>query len=267
MQELPDLDPADTRPVNQQIADRVREAIESGALAAGARVPGENTLMERYGVARWTAREALASLANSGLITKVPRVGTFVRDQRRLVRRPRRYRRRKQTSEGPFATEVRDANMAPAIEADSSRIEAPADIATRLEIEPGTEVMCTHYRFLADGRPIQASTSYEPLDLTAGTAVELPEQGPLAGTGVITRMDNIGAEITRVVEEVTVRPPRPDEVSSLDIPSGVHVFDIIRTFATDERPVETANIVIPGDRYALVYEFRVTDDDDDPVTS
>jgi GntR family transcriptional regulator len=80
-------------------------------------------------------------------------------------------------------------------------------------------------------------------------------------------MDSVGVMITRVVEEVTIRPPRPDEVTSLDIPSGVHVFDILRTFATDERPVETANIVIPGDRYALVYAFRVTEDEDDPVTS
>jgi len=31
------------------------------------------------------------------------------------------------------------------------------------------------------------------------------------------------------------------------------LFDILRTFTTDERPVETANIVIPGDRYAPVY--------------
>ena len=42
-------------------------------------------------------------------------------------------------------------------------------------------------------------------------------------------------------------------------------FDIQRTFFTEERPVKTARIVIPGDRYSLVYTFRVTEDDD-PVT-
>ena len=72
MQELPDLDPADARPVNQQIADRLREAIESGVLAAGSQVPGENTLMARYGVARWTAREALAALAGGGALRGPP---------------------------------------------------------------------------------------------------------------------------------------------------------------------------------------------------
>ena len=42
-------------------------------------------------------------------------------------------------------------------------------------------------------------------------------------------------------------------------------LDIQRTFFTAERPVETARIVIPGDRYSLVYTFRITEDDD-PVT-
>src|SRR5215475_14185691 len=87
---LPDLDPADARPLNQQIAAALRTSIESGGLAPGARVPGENTLMARYGVSRWTAREALATLANAGLITKVPKVGTFVHSQLRLERRSRR---------------------------------------------------------------------------------------------------------------------------------------------------------------------------------
>jgi len=42
---LPKLDQDDARPLNQQIADVLRSAIESGRLLPGARVPGENTLM------------------------------------------------------------------------------------------------------------------------------------------------------------------------------------------------------------------------------
>ncbi|RZU50715.1 GntR family transcriptional regulator [Krasilnikovia cinnamomea] len=263
MERLPDLDPADPRPIHQQIAARVREAIESGVLQPGDRVPGENLLMTRYAVSRWTAREALALLANSGLITKVPKVGTFVRDQRRLQRKPRRYRRQRGTAE--FATEARAAGLHPDIEADSRVVEAAEDIAARLEIPAGTEVMRTEYRFLADGRPIQLATSFEPFDLTRDTPIERPEEGPLAGTGVITRMDSIGVEITRVAEEVSTRLPSPGETEALRVPSGVPVFCIHRTFSTDQRPVEIADIVIPGDRYALTYEFRVTEDDD-PVT-
>ena len=261
---LPELDQDDTRPLNQQIADILRLEIDSGRLPPGARVPGENTLMSTYGVARWTAREALAVLARAGLITKVPGAGTFVRELRRLERRPRRYRRRSQQA-APFATDVQAANMKPLIEAESVRVEATPEIAEVLALEVGAAVMRTQYRFLADGKPVQTSVSYEPLSLTAGTDVEVPEEGPLAGSGVIARMDSLGIEIARVSEEIAIRPPGSDEAALLSIPDGIHVFDIQRTFFTEERPVETARIVIPGDRYSLVYTFRVTEDDD-PVT-
>ncbi len=236
--------------------------IETGQLQPGARLPGENRVMAAYGISRWTAREALAALAAAGLITKRTGAGTFVRENRRLERRPRRYRRHRQA---PFATDARAAKMQPHIEATSAEVEAPPDIADLLLLPPGAAVMRTHYRFLADDKPIQTSVSYEPLDLTSGTPVVRPEEGPLAGAGVVNRMDSIGVEILRVTEEVTVRPPRADEVTSLSILPGVHVFDIIRTFFSAERPVETARIVIPGDRYSLVYAFRVTDEDE-PAT-
>ncbi|WP_260327311.1 UTRA domain-containing protein [Streptomyces sp. TLI_185] len=138
-------------------------------------------------------------------------------------------------------------------------------MAERLAIEPGSAVMKTEYVFLADGQPIQSSVSYEPLDLTEGAEIELPEEGRYTNTGVITRMDAIDVHITRVSEEVTIRPPRAAESDLLQIEPGVHVFHIRRTFSTDERPVETADIIIPGDRYSLTYEFRVTDEDD-PAT-
>ena len=43
-------------PVYIQIAADLRSAIRSGELTDGDRLPGENVLMERYGVARMTAR-------------------------------------------------------------------------------------------------------------------------------------------------------------------------------------------------------------------
>jgi GntR family transcriptional regulator len=263
---LPALDPSDNRPVHQRIAAALSAAIEAGTYPPGERFPGENAIIKRYGVARWTAREALAALTAAGYIRTVPKVGTFVRDDRHLIRRPRRYRRAKQV--GEFATEVRAAGLSPDIEADTDVVPADPEIAVRLDVTPGDSVVRTRYRFLADHRPIQTSTSYERHDLTAGTPIELPEAGPYAGTGVITRYDAIGIRIDHVTEEVTTRAPRGTETTDLDIPKGVHVFVVRRTFTAHDRPIETADIIIPGDRYALVYTFAVTDTDaDEPVTA
>lgn len=63
----------------RQIADDIRADIVSGRLPAGARVPGENALMERYSVARMTARQALAVLREEGVVDVRRGAGTFVR--------------------------------------------------------------------------------------------------------------------------------------------------------------------------------------------
>jgi DNA-binding GntR family transcriptional regulator len=51
------------------------------------------------------------------------------------------------------------------------------DGAVRLGIAEGDLCVRTVYEFLADGRPVQLSTSWEPYDVTAGTLVVLPEGG------------------------------------------------------------------------------------------
>ncbi|MFF5227987.1 GntR family transcriptional regulator [Dactylosporangium sp. NPDC000521] len=51
-----------TRPQYQRIATDLRKRIESGDLAAGALMPSESALVKQYGVARGTARQALAAL-------------------------------------------------------------------------------------------------------------------------------------------------------------------------------------------------------------
>ncbi|MCG3753955.1 FadR/GntR family transcriptional regulator [Amycolatopsis sp. Poz14] len=64
----------------QQVESQIREAILSGQFAQGDRLPSETRLAERFGVSRATVREALQSLVEGGLITKVPGAtgGSFV---------------------------------------------------------------------------------------------------------------------------------------------------------------------------------------------
>lgn len=68
-----------------------------------------------------------------------------------------------------------------------TKVPAPAGNAARLGIGEG-ELCVRTYEFLADGRPVQQSTSWEPYDLTVGTLIVLPQGGPHAGAGVVNRM-------------------------------------------------------------------------------
>jgi DNA-binding FadR family transcriptional regulator len=65
---LTGVDPMSDRPVYRQIADSLRGAIERGELAPGDRLPSESQLMERFGVAQGTVRNALGQLRGEGLV-------------------------------------------------------------------------------------------------------------------------------------------------------------------------------------------------------
>ncbi|SEG76792.1 regulatory protein, gntR family [Thermomonospora echinospora] len=73
------VDPTADRPVYQQVADILRDRIRTGELAPGQLLPSEPHMVDEFGVARSTARQALAVLRGEGLVVTVPRRGTVVR--------------------------------------------------------------------------------------------------------------------------------------------------------------------------------------------
>jgi DNA-binding GntR family transcriptional regulator len=69
----------ETAPRYRQIAAELRTLIDSGEIPPGGAVPSESALARRFGVARGTARQALAELEGAGLIVAVHGKGRFVR--------------------------------------------------------------------------------------------------------------------------------------------------------------------------------------------
>ena len=63
----------------RRIADDLRNRITNGDLAAGDALPSEAAIVEEYGVARGTARAALAALETEGLVEARHGKGRFVR--------------------------------------------------------------------------------------------------------------------------------------------------------------------------------------------
>jgi GntR family transcriptional regulator len=139
-----------------------------------------------------------------------------------------------------------------------AKVPAPTEIAARLGIAEGDLCVRTVYEFLADGKPVQLSTSWEPYDLTAGTLVVLPEGGPLAGAGVVNRMAEIGITVSHAVEQPEPRQADAEEASLLGIPKAALVTHIRRTYYSDQgQPVETADIVVPSALCEIVYEISI----------
>lgn len=243
------------RPLYLQIADDLRRDILRGIRAPGSALPSIAELVQRCETSTTTVRQAFNLLRSEGLVYGQQGKGMFVRQDRSRYHRflGDLYGRRAQGS--PMAAIVEHAGATPRWEHRSTRATATPTIADRLQLEPGDHVMITDYIFLADDEPVMLSTSYEPLALTGGTPIELPDSGETSG--VIPRFSSIGIEIDRVLEDVTARAPRPHESTSLRVPPGVPVMSVERTYFAGDLAVESADIVVAADNYVLRYSIKV----------
>lgn len=246
------------QPQYVRIADQLRQKIKSGELAGGTKLPSEQELRRDYNVSAQVVRASMAQLRAEGLIVTQQGTGTFVQTRRPLIRLSTdRYKR--DTGRAPFMTEVEDSGRVSRISYENVQVKASDEIAERLSIEPGAAVTQTKYWFYADEQPVQLSTQWEPQELTGGTTIETPEEtGPMAKEGIIARFDSVGIYVVRVHESVQAQMPTPDQARQLDIAPGTPVFEIHRTHWTDERPVETANIIVPTDRYTIEHTQEVS---------
>ncbi|TIS02924.1 MAG: GntR family transcriptional regulator, partial [Mesorhizobium sp.] len=74
MNGIADLEPATKESLDRVAANRLREALVSGRIAAGVRLT-EISLAEQFGLSRGTIRAALQRLTSEGLIVQRPYTG------------------------------------------------------------------------------------------------------------------------------------------------------------------------------------------------
>ena len=72
------VDPESATPVYVQVADILRARIESGLLLPDRPVPSESQLEQEFGIARGTARKAIAVLREQGFVVTVKGRGSCV---------------------------------------------------------------------------------------------------------------------------------------------------------------------------------------------
>lgn len=134
------------------IRDEIARRISNKTWEPGTLIPGEEALAAEFGAARATVNRALQELARSGLIERKRKVGT------RVAPNPVREARfvipivGDQIKQSGADYEYRLLDRA--IE------KASMDIAQRLQIDPGTEVLHLKCLHLADGKPYQFEDRY-----------------------------------------------------------------------------------------------------------
>lgn len=75
------VDRFDPTPLYQQVARAIRDRIKTGELKPRDAIPSESELVAVHGVARETARRAVALLRDEGWVITLPQRGTFVAER------------------------------------------------------------------------------------------------------------------------------------------------------------------------------------------
>jgi DNA-binding GntR family transcriptional regulator len=246
-------------PMYRQIAEDLRQQIESGTLAAGSQLPTELELRDRYNASRNTIRDAIKWLANLSLVETRPGQGTFVIEDidpfvTTLSGNP-------STGWGgdegtSYLSEVSESKRKPSTSSVQVEIqEASADIATGLRIPEGAEVISRHERRFIDGTPWSMQTSYYPVEFADRGAERLRSARNISEGTVQYLADTLHIRQLGYRDWIKVRAPNPPEADFFKLtPDGrVAIFEIFRTaFDGNKSPMRLTVTVFPADRNQFI---------------
>ncbi len=249
-----------SNPMYRQIAEDLREQIESGELQPGQQLRTELELREHYSASRNTVRDAIKWLTNLGLVETRPGQGTFVVQKidpfvTTLTGDPTRAG----AGEGArYLSEVSERNRA----ASATRVqveiqEASDNVATGLWIAKDTEVIGRHERRFIDQTPWSMQTSYYPAEF-ADRGAELLRRAANIEQGTVQYLrDTLGIKQVGYRDWITVRVPNAIEADFFKLPSDgrIAVYEIFRTaFDGNGQPMRLTITVFPTDRNQFIVE-------------
>ncbi|WP_329488584.1 GntR family transcriptional regulator [Kitasatospora sp. NBC_01246] len=245
----------------QQIADDLASQIRSGVLPPGAAIPSEAELMERYGVASGTVRKAVAELRTTQLIETHHGRGSFVRSRPPVQRKSSdRFRRaHRLAGKAAYLAEAEQSGGKPSVNVlFVGPVDAPAEIAERLNVPAGSKVLARKRRYFRDGTPTEEATSYLPWDVVK----DIPEtfaENP-GGGGIYARLEEHGHTLAEFVETVRARLATKAETAALALSPGSPVIHLVRDAITDAgRVVEVCDTIMAADQFVLDYRFAARD--------
>jgi GntR family transcriptional regulator len=249
----------------RRIAEDLAARIESGVIPQGAKLPTEAELRDRYdGAARNTVREAIKLLASRGLVETRPGLGTFTtRHIMPFVTTLTAVRLSAADATGvgggegeggeSFGEIGRQGRTASASGLQVSVQPAPGDVPGRLEVPPGTQVVCRRQEFVMDDAPLSLRTDYYPFDFVTAGATDLVRAESLPGGAASYLEQRLGLVQAGYQERILVRPPTKGEAKFLDMPDDGRVSVIVRTrYHAAREPFWVTVTVLSADRVELV---------------
>ncbi len=229
----------------RQIQNRLMEHIRSGVFKPSDPLPSVEEVAASYGVSLMTARQAVRSLCELGVIYSQQGRGTFIshgkveKDLRRVL---------------SFTEEMKLRGSVSRSRVLSLRLIVPGkELRKTLELKAGEKVYRLHRVRIADGVPMGVECSWIPALSCADLRLAFNPDASLYRT----LAEHYGIQLTSASEVVEVGKASAEEARLLRIIPRSPVFLFTRTsFLESGKPAEFVKSTYRGDRYRIVYRLN-----------
>jgi len=232
-------------PLYYQLAENLRERIESGVLKPGSQLPSERELGEQLSISRMTVRQAITYLAQKGTLVIKPGVGTFVAEP-------------KLTSDAlhllGFTEEMEAQGRVVSSRVLEQAIVVPPDgVATRLGLDPGANAVKIVRLRLEGELPLLLETIHIPAALCPRL-----EKQDLARNSLYALLENkygIVLKRARQTYEATTANEYESQLFGIETRAPMLLSEGV-TLNADETAVEHFKAVYRGDRFKFGLESQ-----------
>lgn len=229
-----ELDRSSPVPLYFQVAQVFEKAIMDGQLKPGDRFENELALASRLSLSRPTTRRAIQELVDKGLLVRKRGVGTQVVQTpvHRPVKLTSLFDDLARAGQEP-GTRVLEYTVGPASD----------EIAERLNLEAGSEVVMMRRLRTSGGQPLALMTNYLP----AGIA---PDRDELERVGLYQSLRARGVHIRLAQQRIGAKAAERDEAKLLDEKPKAPLLVMERTAFDDSgRVVEYGSHAYRASRY------------------
>lgn len=216
-----------------QVREYVRSLINGAP--PGTPAPSERELVQLFGVARMTVRQALDALVAEGLLERIPGRGTFVADTK-VDHVPRLT---------GFAEEMARRGLSPSSRTLLARLEsAGPGVARALEIAVGEPVVHWQRLRLADNAPMCVEDAYLAATLVPGLLENLPQS-------LYAELERRNLAPTWGEDSVDAGLAQEPEARLLAVAAGHPVLRVARRAFCDRSPIEVSRSTYRADRFTM----------------
>jgi GntR family transcriptional regulator len=223
--------PLGTRLKHVQVREYVRDLIED--LPEGAPAPSERGLMQHFGVARMTVRQAIDALVTEGLRDRAPAPGTFVCKGPRPVTRPLSFAEDARARGWVVTTETLQTGLG----------QAGPGVAKALGITPGDSVVHWRRRRRHDDVPL----CYQDVFLNEVLLPGFLQTGP--PDSLYSLLAARGLRPTSAEDQLTADLANAVDADLLDLKIGDPVLRHSRRGLVGDIVIELSRSVYAGSRF------------------